>query len=156
MLGYIKSGSLTSFTIGDSLFSTNLNAFDYGFIEVISGPLVPIIDSGTTARWGSNEIVPVNGSLSYDGDLGPGHGDGLSFNWSCCLLTENNSWSPDCFGSFVDQSMDNSAWVFVNTGSLQVGQTFVLRMVVAKDQRSATAEIQFNIVSEGVPLVNPR
>ncbi|XP_078352356.1 uncharacterized protein LOC144637066 [Oculina patagonica] len=49
-----------------------LEASDYGFIKVVKAPLVAVIDGGTSVRWGSKVISSVNGSLSYDGDVGVG------------------------------------------------------------------------------------
>ena len=42
-----------SVKIGDPAAPQTLQAFDYGFIESIPGPVLAIIDGGSSVRWGS-------------------------------------------------------------------------------------------------------
>ena len=45
----------------------------------------------------------MDGSLSYDGDIGPGNHTGLNFAWACLDVDDNATMSNDCFGSFVGE-----------------------------------------------------
>ena len=138
-----------SVRIGDPAAPQTLRAFDYGFIESIPGPVLAIIDGGSSVRWGSPEIVTVDGSLSYDGDIGPGIQTGLNFTWSC---SRNNLTSFDCFGAFVNEN-DNATAITINTDYLQVGNAYVLKLTVSKDTRMAFAEMNFEIAEGEVPQV---
>ena len=138
-----------SVRIGDPAAPQTLRAFDYGFIESIPGPVLAIIDGGSSVRWGSPEIVTVDGSLSYDGDIGPGIQTGLNFTWSC---SRNNLTSFDCFGAFVNEN-DNATAITINTDYLQVGNAYVLKLTVSKDTRMASAEMNFEIAEGEVPQV---
>lgn len=141
-----------SYTIGDPAFPQSLTAFDFGFIEVIPAPVRAIIDGGSSVRWGSKEIVTVNGSLSYDGDIGPGNHSGLNFAWSCLHSEDNASLSNDCFGASVGHVNAFTA-ISIDPGRLEVEKTYVLRLTVSKDDRSSTAEISFEIAQGEVPQV---
>ena len=138
-----------SVRIGDPAAPQTLRSFDYGFIESIPGPVLAIIDGGSSVRWGSPEIVTVDGSLSYDGDIGPGIQTGLNFTWSC---SRNNLTSFDCFGAFVNEN-DNATAITINTDYLQVGNAYVLKLTVSKDTRMAFAEMNFEIAEGEVPQV---
>lgn len=144
------------YKVGDPASPQTLNAFDYGFIEVIAAPLRPIIDEGSSARWGSVEIVTVDGSLSYDGDIGPGDYTGLNFTWSCLDAGDNSSTSCDCFGSFVDQENVNFTSVTIDPSQLEIGKTYILRLTVSKDVRSSVAEMTFEIAAGEIPRVSCR
>ena len=141
-----------SFMVGDPEFPQTLKAFDYGFIEVITAPVRAIIDGGSSVRWGPKEIVTADGSLSYDVDIGPGNHSGLNFAWSC--LDSNASLSSDCFGSFVGGG--NSISTIIDPGLLEVGNTYVLRLTVFKDERNASAEMSFEIAVGEIPQVTLR
>ena len=144
-----------SFTIGDPAFPQTLTAFDFGFIEVIAAPVRAIIDGGSSVRWGSVDIVTVNGSLSYDGDIGPGNHSGLNFAWSCLLSEDNASLSNDCFGAFVGH-VNTLTVISINPGRLEVGKPYVLRLTVSKGDRSSTTEMSFEIAEGEVPQVTLR
>ena len=145
-----------SFTIGDPSSPQTLMAFDYGFIEVIAAPVRAIIDGGSSVRWGSVEIVTVDGSLSYDGDIGPGNNTGLHFAWSCFDSEDNATLSNDCFGSFVGDINDFFTNISLDPGQLQIGKTYVLRLIVSRDDRSSLAEMSFEIAAGEVPQVTLR
>ena len=143
-----------SFQIGDSGAPQTIQAFNYGFIEVIAAPLRAIIDGGSSARWGSVETVTVDGSLSYDGDVGPGNHDGVEFTWYCREAIENGSVNNDCFGAFVDGA--NALAVSIDTSVLDIGKTYALCLNVSKDVRSAFAEMTFEIAAGEIPQVKLR
>ena len=143
-----------SFTVGDPAFPQTLTAFDFGFIEVIAAPVRAIIDGGSSVLWGSVDIVTVNGSLSYDGDIGPGNHSGLNFAWSCFHLEDNASLSSDCFGSFVGHINSISSSITIRPGLLVVGKSYVLRLTVSSiDDRSSIAEMSFEVSAGEVPQV---
>ncbi|KAJ7390748.1 hypothetical protein OS493_022306 [Desmophyllum pertusum] len=144
------------YTVGDPVFPRTLNAFDYGFIEVIAAPVRAIIDGGSSVRWGSKDIVTVDGSLSYDGDIGPGNHTGLNFTWSCLNSEVNDSMSNDCYGSFIGEVNVLSTAISIDPGKLEVGKSYVLRLTVSKDDRSSIAKMSFEIAAGEVPQVTLR
>ena len=139
--------------VGDPTFSKILNAFDYGFIEVIAAPLRAILDGGSSVRWGSEQNVTVDGSLSYDADIGPGIHTGLNFSWSCRSAT---SVSNTCFGSFQDERNLNRTIITIDPSKLEIDKTFFLRLTVSKDVRSSYAEMSFEIIAGEIPQVTLR
>lgn len=142
-----------SYKVGDTAFPQTLQAFNYGFIEVISAPLKAILDSGSSVRWGSAAIVNVDGSLSYDEDIGPGNNTGLKFDWSCL---DNASVSNDCFGSFHGVVNTTSTAISIDPSPLNIGRAYVLRLNVTKDERSSVAEMSFEIAAGDIPQVTLR
>ena len=141
------------FTIGDPSSPQTLTAFDYGFIKVIAAPVRAIIEGGSSVRWGSEEIVTVDGSLSYDGDIGPGSNTELIFTWSCLSVEDNATITNDCFGSFVGEVNAMSTAISIDPGQLIVGETYVLRLTVSKDERSSFSEMSFEIAAGEIPHV---
>ncbi|XP_068753326.1 polycystin-1-like protein 2 [Montipora capricornis] len=144
-----------SIKIGDSSSSVILKAFDYGFIKSVAGPLRAIIDGGSSVRWGSAETVAVDGSLSYDADIGPGTHTGVKFTWSCADFADNSSMSYDCFGAFANPYI-NVTMINIDTSRLTVGNTYVLRLTVTKDERLSFAEMSFEIAVGDIPQVTLR
>ena len=145
-----------SYTVGDPAFPERLSAFDFGFVKVISGPIRAIIDGGSSVRWGSNELVTVDGSLSYDGDIGTGNHTGLNFSWSCLDVDDNTTMSNDCFSSFVGDVNTMPSTITIDPGKLVANKSYVLRLTVSKDDRSSFAEMAFEIASGEVPQVTLR
>lgn len=127
-----------------------LEASDYGFIKVIKAPLFAVIYGGSTVRWGSQVTSFVNGSFSYDGDIGPGSRRGLQFSWSC-RRSDERDFSSDCYSSFTDGA--NSPVVTVNAARLQVKETYVLRLTVSADERSSYAQMNVEVEGGDLPLV---
>lgn len=142
-----------SYRVGDPAFPQTLKAFNYGFIKVISGPLRAILDGGSSVRWGSVANATVDGSLSYDEDIGPGSNTGLIFGWSCL---DNASVSNDCFGSFYGVVNSISTAISIDPSRLDIGNTYVLRLNVTKDERSAVAQMSFEIAAGEIPQVTLR
>lgn len=143
-----------SYTIGDAVFSRTLTAFDYGFIEVIAAPIKAIIEGGSSSRWGTTEMAIVNGSLSYDGDIGPGSYTELSFAWSCLFSGNNVSVSNDCFGSFVGHTTTST--VSIDTSKLEIGKDYVLTLAASKDERTSFAKMSFEVAAGEIPKVSLR
>lgn len=139
-----------SYTVGDTAFQQTLRAFNYGFIEVMSAPVRAVIDGGSSVRWGSVAIVTVDGSLSFDEDIGPGSNTGLNFVWSCLY---NASVSSDCFGSFHGVKNSMSTAVSIDPSPLEIGSVYFLRLNVTKDERSSVAEMSFEIAAGEIPQV---
>lgn len=142
-------------TIGDLGVSQTLKAFDYGFIQVVAAPVRAIIDGGSSVLWGSTEIIVVDGSLSYDGDIGPGNHTGLTFSWSCRDSPRNDiPLSNNCFGAFVDGR--NGIAIRIDPRVLTVGKTYFLRLTVSKDDRRSFTEMSFEIAQGEIPQVTLR
>ena len=139
--------------IGDPASPKVLNAFDYGFIEVIAAPVRAILDGGSSVRWGSKQNVNVDGSLSYDADIGPRIHTGLNFSWSC---RSDAFVSNTCFGSFQNEGDSNPAIITIDPSKLEIDKTFFLRLNVSKDLRSSFAEMSFTIAAGEVPQVTLR
>lgn len=144
---------IASYTTGDPASPQTLRSFNYGFIKVIPAPVKAVIVGGNRVRWGSVDIVTVNGSLSYDEDIGPGNYSGLSFAWSCFDSEENVSVSNNCSDSFHGLVDSSSTTISINPGPLQINKTYVLRLNVSKDERSSHADISFEVVNGRIPLV---
>ena len=142
-----------SYKIGDPGFPQTLIAFDFGFIEVIAAPVKAIIEGGSNVRWGSVDTVTVHGSLSYDGDIGPGNNSGLNFAWSCYHSEDNASLSNDCFGSFVGHVDTTSTSITIDPGPLEAGKSYVITLTVSKDEISSFAEMSFEVAPGLVPQV---
>ena len=142
-----------SYKIGAPEFPQTRAAFDFGFIEVTAAPVKAIIEGGSSVRWGSIDPVTVDGSLSYDGDIGPGNNSGLNFAWSCFQSEDNASLSNNCFGSFVEHEDTISTSITIDAGVLVAGKSYVIRLTVSKDERSAFAEMSFELASGEVPQV---
>ncbi|XP_078351512.1 polycystin family receptor for egg jelly-like [Oculina patagonica] len=145
-----------AYTVGDPKSPQTLTSFNYGFIKFLPAPVKAVIDGGSSVRWGSVGIATVDGSLSYDEDIGPGNRTGLSFIWSCLDPEENDSVSDDCFGSFygvpvVPYYIPTS--ISIDPGQLEINKTYVLRLNVTKGERSSHTEISFEIVSGDIPQV---
>ena len=155
-IGVYQVKFTASYKVGDPAFHQILNAFDYGFIEITAAPLRAIIDGGSSVRWGSVQTVTVDGSLSYDGDVGSGDYTGLTFTWSCHEQKENFTLSPDCFGSFVNLENDNFTAVSIDPSHLEIGKTYILRLTVSKDVRSSSNEMSFEIAVGEIPQVSLR
>ena len=97
----------------------------------------------------------MDGSLSYDADIGPGNHTGVNFTWSCYDPVKNFSFSNDCFGSFVGES--NLTAVRIDPKRLTFGnKTYVLRLTVSKDDRSDFAEMSFEIAANEIPQISLR
>ena len=139
--------------VGDPASPKILNAFDYGFIEVIPAPVRAILDGGSSVRWGSKQNVTVNGSLSYDADIGPGIHTGFNFSWSC---RNDTSVSSTCFDSFQNKGDLNYRSISIDTSNLVINRIFFLRLTVSKDVRSSYAEMSFEIAVGEVPQVTLR
>ena len=144
-----------SITVDDPSSPRTLKAFDYGFIKSIPGPVLAIIDGGSSVRWGSTETVTVDGSLSYDGDIGPGIHIGLNFTWSCMDSLHNSSTSYNCFGAFTNENTNSTA-ISIDTYQLVIGKTYVLRLTLSKDERNSFAEMKFKIAAGEIPQVTMR
>ncbi|XP_022798738.1 uncharacterized protein LOC111336838 [Stylophora pistillata] len=140
-------------TVGDPVSPQVLNAFDYGFIEVIAAPVRAIIDGGSSVRWGYKNIATVDGSLSYDADIGPGIHTGLNFTWSC---RNDTSVSNTCFDSFRGERNINSTVIRIEPSKLEIDKTYFLRLSVSKDVRSSFTEMSFAIAAGEVPQVTLR
>lgn len=142
----------TLFTIRESGFQRKVNAFDYGFIQIVSAPLRVIIVGGSSVRWGSKENVTVDGSLTYDRDVGPGDLTGLNFTWACHNPEANTSLTNKCFNSFVMEANVTSS-ANVDTSRLEVGEIYVMRLTVSKNERSSFTEMSFEIVNGKIPHI---
>ena len=143
-----------SITVGGPGSLQKLTGFDFGFIRVVTAPVRAIIDGGSSVLWGTTDTVTVDGSLSYDADLGPGNHTGLIFTWSCRDPVENSSMSNDCFGAFL--AGGNAIAVSIDPSVLSIRKTYVLRLNVSKDERSAATEMLFQVADGEVPQVTLR
>ena len=95
----------------------------------------------------------MNGSLSYDADIGPGIHTGLNFSWSC---RSDTSVSNTCFDSFLNEGDLNRTIITVDPSKLEIDRTFFLQLNVTKDVRSSSAEMSFTITAGEVPQVTLR
>lgn len=151
-VGVYQAKFTASLTIRESGFLRNVKAFDYGFLQIVSAPIRVIIEGGSSVRWGSKENVTANGSLTYDRDVGPGDHSGLNFTWSCHDLEANTSLTYKCFHSFVVEANVISS-ANIDTSRLEVGEIYVMRLTVSKNERSSFTEMSFEIVEGKIPHI---
>lgn len=92
------------------------------------------------------ENVIVDGLLIYDRDVGFGDFIGFNFIWFCYDLEVNIFLINKCFYLFV---MEVNVIIFVNVDIswFEVGEIYVMRLIVFKNERSFFIEMFFEIVN---------
>lgn len=149
-VGIYQINFTASYTVETSSGNEVLEATDYGYIKVIKAPLFAVVDAGTSVLWGLKVVSSVNGSMSYDGDVGLESNEGLQFSWYC-RRSDEIDFSSDCYSSFIDGS--TSPVVTIDPIRLHVKETYVLRLTVSADDRSSSAEMDINTESGELPLL---
>ena len=129
--------------------------------------LIPIIYGGTEVIRGRNQNITMDASLSYDPVVGLGNHSGMNFTWhyggikgNCSgLLTE----ARDSFTGINQSNIhytenDSGREVTVNTASsmFQNLTTLVVKLVVAKDNRSSSDHQVIHLVKGDPPQISQR
>ena len=145
----------------------NLGARDFAFIEVEKSALVASIAGGSEVIRSIKEPISVDASSSYDPETEAGTSLGMTFNWSCFIITQNNvsgiytpisninfSGSGSAFNTLIDSAANETLFklqdevflyrvergkVALDTRKLISNQTYYVLLTVSKDNRTANA-----------------
>ena len=138
---------------------------DFGFLRIVTSPLVALIDGGKDVTRGYRLTINLDASPSYHKDTGPGHYGGMTFTWYCKKLTETfykkgglplidipqqRGAGGGCFGTGVGRLAATERVVKLDTGLLVIGETFVIRLTVRKGHLVATYD-QSITIDKGSP-----
>lgn len=104
----------------------NFYFLDYGFIEVLPSPPVPLIVGASEVSRQQGAVLTFDASPSYDADLGPGINEGLTFSWTC-----SSTSGGGCFGSAEQNFIDNGRIMSVNTTTMQAHQFYDVQLKVS-------------------------
>lgn len=148
---FIKIISRVVFGNESSSYET-ITLYDYGYMKILSTPLVARIKGGSSILWGFNENVTANGSLSYDPDVGLWNYKGLKFSWSC-RRAESLNFTKDCFGAF---ERVESREIVSDTSRLTVNASYVIRLIVSDGSRNTTDEQIVTVIKGPFPRVEIR
>ena len=86
----------------------------------------------------------MNATRSYDPETGRGNYTGMNFHWYCEALR-----SPPLKCPILSNSSSDKV-AYLDTGKLQVGEAYRIKIVISKDTRDATA-VQLISIIEGRP-----
>ena len=133
----------------------------FGFLEVSSTPLVAKIEGKTEASQGFSQMLTLNGSRSYDPDVGPGDYSGLSFTWLCRKKNEkfpddiaslpvvtpvSGSPSADvhggCYGTGIGKLKARVGipyLVDLDVDDMEGGEDYVVKLVLTKSRQTSGA-----------------
>lgn len=104
----------------------NFYFLDYGFIEVLPSPPVPLIVGASEVSRQQGAVLTFDASPSYDEDLGPGINEGLTFSWTC-----SSTSGGGYFGSAEQNFIDNGRIMSVNTTAMQAHQFYDVQLKVS-------------------------
>lgn len=162
------------FTVVQQEDNVTKTAYDRGFILMRLPPLVAIISGETEITKGDTQMIVLNGSESFDPHVGPGHQELLMFHWLCRRAGEEfpsehpleikvvsrplNPPKPSrggCFGTGVGRLDSNEPLFVLNASVLESSNaTYVFKLIVTKDVRSASDEKLVEVVKGNPPEVS--
>ena len=147
---------------------TKVNSF--GYIEVTSSALIANITGDNQASQGINKIITLDGSQSYDPDVGKGEYIGLNFTWLCrkdherfpddiaslpvVLPSSGSTVLPDhggCYGTGVGKlkSRDGASYIVdLDVDKMKGDKDYVIKLVMTKRGQTVTAVHQLQIKEE--------
>ena len=94
---------------------------------------------------GLKENITLDGSVSYDTEAARGDQSGMNFSWHYGEITGNYSSVQGRKRGFfiaVNESYNGRApgvRIYLDTGAMSLSDIYIVRLVVAKDYRNATA-----------------
>jgi len=144
-----------------------MNVVFWWYLHVDGPNLIAIIYGGTEIIRGQNENITMNASLSYDPVVGPGNHSGMSFTWYYGEIKGNypglQTAERDSFTGINQSNVhyignDSGLEVTFNTSSsmFQNLTTLVVKLVVAKDYRSASNHQVVHLVKGKPPQISQR
>ena len=107
----------------------------------------------------------MNASLSYDPDVGVGNHSGMSFTWHYGEIISNHSGlqreRKDVFAGVNESTIHYSGNAFgvqiiLHTAAMSLNKTFIVKLVVTKDCRSASVYQIINLVEGDPPEISQR
>ena len=128
--------------------------------------LVAIIDGGAEVIRGLNENITMNGSLSYDPDVGPGSHSGMNLTWRYGEIKGNYSLqqlsSKDLFIEpknsiieFIGNEVYGLEMTFDST-PMSVNKIYVVKLEVTKDYRNSSVFQVIRFVKGHPPKLSQR
>ena len=142
----------------------------FGYIEVTSTTLVVNVTGDSQASQGFNKILTLNGSHSYDPDVGKGNYTGLNFTWLCRRVEET---FPDniaslpvvlplsgfpgshdlggCYGTGIGKLRPRTGVPYVldlDVDKMKGDQNYVVKLVITKRGQMVAAVHQLRIKKE--------
>ena len=141
-----------------------------GYIEVTSTTLFVNITGKSRASQGFNKILTLNGSQSYDPDVGRGNYTGLNFMWLCRRVEETFSdnitslpvvlplsgfsGSSDlggCYGTGIGKLRPRTEEPYIldlDVDKMKGDQDYVVKLILAKNGQKADTVHQLRIKKE--------
>ncbi|KAL9965156.1 hypothetical protein ACROYT_G028918 [Oculina patagonica] len=126
--------------------------------------LVAIIYGGTEVIRGLTENITMNGSLSYDPEIGDKKG--MNFTWrygsiprnnkSCLQLLKQGSFPPVNLSAIQNEKVSFGRTISINTNATNGSETFVFTLTVAKGYRTASAIQVVHLVKGDPPRIYQR
>lgn len=145
-------------------------ANSFGYIEVTSTTLVVNITGASQASQGHNKTLTLDGSQSYDPDVGKGDYTGLNFTWLCKRAEEEfpdniaslpvvlpsfrSPGSPDrdgCYGSGVGKLKSRAGVPYIvdlDVDQMSGDQDYDIKLVMTKRGQTVTAIHRLRIKEE--------
>ena len=136
-----------------------------GFFKVSKSKLIADIAGGNTVTRGKVAPILLDGSASRDPDVEPCNHTSMNFTWLCKKRQEqfpnvslaslpviNSSLVPGhggCFGT-------GNKTVSLETSHMDVGELYVIKLIVTKDDRKDEFTQEIEIVSGNPPQVTMR
>lgn len=142
----------------------------FGYIGVTSTTLVVNVTGDSQASQGFNNILTLNGSHSYDPDVGKGNYTGLNFTWLCRRVEET---FPDniaslpvvlplsgfpgshdlggCYGTGIGKLRSRTGVPYVldlDVDKMKGDQNYVVKLVITKGGQMVAAVHQLRIKKE--------
>ena len=152
----------------ETIAGTVVDSFAY--IEVTSTMLVVNVTGDNQASQGFNKILTLNGSQSYDPDVGKGNYTGLNFTWLCRRVEET---FPDniaslpvvfplsgfpgshdlggCYGTGIGKLRPRTGLPYVldlDVDKMKGDQNYVVKLVITKRGQMVAAVHQLRIKKE--------
>ena len=143
-----------------------------GFFMITKSPLIADILGGNKVTRGKGRVITLNGSASSDPDVGLGNHSSMQFTWLCkkkqelfpggslsslpVVTLSSGPGSGGCFGTGVGKLSSSGKVVQLNTSQMLVGESYDVKLVVAKDDRENDFVQEIEIVSGDPPEVTMR
>ena len=148
-----------------------INGHSIGYINVLSADLKAEIFGGSFRTVSSLRHIIVNGSISEDPDVGRGNLSGIEFFWLCRRdnerFSENTEDLPSvrfkevsqhnvnggCEGSGPRMLQYSTPELIIAPGMLREDETYVIKLVIRKDNRESTFEQTLQVFGNVIPEV---
>lgn len=145
-----------------------------GYINVLSTKLSAKISGGDFRTVSSQRLIIMNGSLSEDPDVGRGNLSGIQFRWFCRRVSESfpaeveelppvrfktislHSGNGGCEGSGPRMLNYSASELEIAPGLLMVDETYVVKLVIRKDNREAMVEQTLQVFANVLPEVSTK